>query len=344
MPDRGIDGLLEQLLQRDHRMELGQLMGGYRLCARAEGKSDSYITLVTSAVKYLKRHLEVTGLPMQVNEITADIIRGFILHLQSTPRFAGHPFARTQEAGLSGHCINTYLRSIRAFWHWLESEDLITDNPFNKVKIPKPPHKIIPTFSDEQLKLLFSQPNRSSATGFRDYTLMLVLLDTLMRVSELIGCLMEDLNIGSRVIKVMGKGSKERVVPFGKTTQKVLWKYTTVYRPEPHLPQHNRLFLTSEGRPLTKNRVEAIVKKYGERAGIQGVRVSPHTFRHSGAVAFLRNGGDLFTLQRIMGHSSLEILRRYVNLNLDDLRRIHAKASPLDNLSLPAIRATKSVK
>jgi integrase/recombinase XerD len=325
-------------------MKLDKLVEGYRLCARAEGKSDSYITLVTSSVEYLRRHLEAKGLPTQVNEITADVIRGFIFHLQSALRFAGHPLARAQEAGLSGHCINTYLRSIRAFWHWLESEDLIADNPFNKLKIPKPPHKIIPTFTEEQLKLLLSQPDTSSATGFRDYTFMLVLLDTLVRVSELTGCRMGDLNIGSRVIKVLGKGSKERVVPFGKTTHKALWKYTTVYRPEPYLPQHDYLFLTAEGRPLTKNRVEAIVKKYGERAGIQGVRVSPHTFRHTGAVAFLRNGGDLFTLQRIMGHSSLEILRRYVNLNLDDLSRIHAKASPLDNLSLPVMRATKSVK
>jgi integrase/recombinase XerD len=95
------------------------------------------------------------------------------------------------------------------------------------------------------------------------------------------------------------------------------------------------LFLTADGTPMTKNRIEFILNTYGKRAGISGVRVSPHTFRHTGAVAFLRNGGDLFTLQRIMGHSSLEILRGYVNLNQDDLKRIHEKASPLDNLEIP---------
>ena len=98
------------------------------------------------------------------------------------------------------------------------------------------------------------------------------------------------------------------------------------------------LFLTADGRPMTKNRVEAILSIYGKKAGIKGVRVSPHTFRHTGAVAFLRNGGDLFSLQRIMGHSSLEVLRGYVNLSQGDLSRVHETASPLDNLGLPTPR------
>ncbi len=164
--------------------------------------------------------------------------------------------------------------------------------------------------------------------------MMLLMLDTMIRVSELTGCRMEDLDLQGRSLKVWGKGSKERVVPFGSTAQKALWKYTTFHRPEPALPRQDRLLLTFDGRPMTKNRVESILKAYGKKAGIEGVRVSPHTFRYTGAVSFLRNGGDLFSLQRIMGHSSIEVLRGYINLNYDDPNRVHRTASPLDNFGL----------
>jgi len=233
------------------------------------------------------------------------------------------------------------MRSIRAFWSWLEAEEIVTRNPFAQLRIPKAPKKVIPTFSHEQLKALLSQVNTLSPVGFRDYTIMLVLLDTMARVSELTGCRMEGLDLESRCLKVWGKGSKERVVPFGRATQRALWKYITLYRPQPYIPHQDMLFLTADGRPMTKNRIEAILKAYGKRAEIREVRVSPHTFRHTGAVLFLRNGGDLFTLQRIMGHSSLEVLRGYVNLNQGDLNRVHASASPVDNLGFMTPRTQR---
>lgn len=171
---------------------------------------------------------------------------------------------------------------------------------------------------------------------------MLLLLDTMIRVSELTGCHVEDLNLEGRYLKVWGKGSKERIVPLGRTVQKALWKYITFYRPQPYMPRRDMLFLTADGRPMTKNRVEAILKAYGKRAGLRGVRVSPHTFRHTGAVLFLRNGGDVFSLQRIMGHSTLEVLRGYVNLSQGDLNRVHANASPLDNLEITTPRTRRA--
>lgn len=265
MFDKELDDFLKHLLRQERKTELGQLIEGYRLCARAEGKSRNYICLVASSVEFLKQYLEAKGLATDVRKIDVQAIRGFILHLQSATRFALHPFARPQASGLSGYTVNTYMRSIRAFWSWLAVEGIIEEN---------------------------------------------------------------------RCLKVWGKGSKERIVPFGRTTQKALWRYVTFYRPESCLLRQDMLFLTADGRPLTKNRVETILKIYGKRTGIKGVRISPHTFRHTGAVAFLRNGGDLFTLQRIMGHSSLEVLRGYVNLSQSDLRRVHESASPLDNLGI----------
>lgn len=342
MLDREIATIINGGFRRKASLELNELARDYRLCAEAEGKSKSYISLVTACTRYLENYLAARKLATNVNEIDTDHIRGFILYLQSAPAFANHPFAKPQDHGLSGHAVNTYMRSLRAFWSWLEAEGLISNNPFYRIKIPKPPVKLIPNMSPEETRLLLAQANILTPLGFRNYTVMSLLLDTMMRVSELAGCQMPDLNMESRELRVWGKGSKQRLVPFGKIAQKSLWRYIRFYRPEPFLPREDRLFLTDEGRPLTKNRVEAFIGDYARKAGIRGIRVSPHTLRHTGAVAFLRNGGDVYTLQRIMGHSSLEVLRGYINLSQADLNRVHAGASPLDNLGLGALKTGKS--
>ncbi|MFC2039309.1 tyrosine-type recombinase/integrase [Chloroflexota bacterium] len=336
-----IDQFLQEALARGMRPDLASVIEGYGLCARAEGKSPKYISFVSASAKFLVRYLEASGLTTNVTDISAQHIRGFILHLQSINRFAVHPFAKPQHSRLSGYTVNAYMRSLRALWSWFEAEGITEQNPFSTVKIPRAPKKIIPTFSEAQIKALLAQVDILSQQGFRNYTIVLLLLDTMIRVSELTGCRMEDLNLEGRALKVWGKGSKERIVPFGRIAQKALWKYTTLYRPEPQMPRQDMLFLTADGRPMTKNRIEAILKAYGNKAAIRGVRVSPHTFRHTGAVAFLRNGGDVFSLQLIMGHSSLEVLGGYVQLSQGDLNRVHQRASPLDNLGLPMSRVMR---
>lgn len=344
MLNRDIEEFIEKTIGAKENTDLANLIKGYNLCARSEGKSTNYINLVTACIGFFIRYLDANSLPTNVSGINAQHIRGFIVYLQSVNRFANHPFARPQECGLSGHTINTYMRSLRAFWSWLESEEIIGDNPFSQLRIPRAPIKVIPTFSEEQIKALLSRVDIASPQGYRNYTIILLLLDTMIRVSELTSCRMEDLNLEGRVIKVWGKGSKERIVPFAKTAQKALWKYISFHRPEPQIPRHDMLFLTADGRPMTKNRIQTIIKSYGRKAGIAVVRVSPHTFRHTGAIAFLRNGGDLFTLQRIMGHAGLEVLRGYVNLSQGDLNMVHAKASPLDNLGLHFHKVRRGVK
>jgi len=145
---------------------------------------------------------------------------------------------------------------------------------------------------------------------------------------------LDDLWLEEGLIKVMGKGGKERFVPIGKSIQRILWRYINRYRAEPAIPNCDFLFLTTEGRPMTKDRIDKKMSRYGEKAGINGIRCSPHTLRHTAAVGFLRNGGDVFSLQRLLGHSSLEMTRHYCELADIDVKRAHASASPVDNLAL----------
>ncbi|MCX7911986.1 MAG: tyrosine-type recombinase/integrase [Dehalococcoidales bacterium] len=290
------------------------------------------MTIVSDSVRYFVDFLASRGLSTEVTKITPYYIRAFIMYLQQKRCFSNHRLNRPKEKSLSGHTVNCYLRSVRAFFSWLVSEGIIENSPFDRVKIPKAPKKVIPTFSDSQIQDLISVIDIRSPEGFRDYTIILVLLDTAMRVSELCHLQLDDVWLEDGLLKVLGKGNKERLIPIGKQVQKCLWRYISRYRPEPQLPNCNHVFLTRDGRPLTKDRVEKIIARYGKKAALTGVRCSPHTFRHTATLKFLRNGGDVFTLQKMLGHASLEMTRRYCELADIDVKKAHTTASPVDNL------------
>ncbi len=162
--------------------------------------------------------------------------------------------------------------------------------------------------------------------------MVLMLLDTGMILGELIGLKKNDVDLRNKTLKVFGKGAKERRLPIGKRLLAALWKYQ-LYRPQPATGSIDNFFLTRDGWPLTKNRVETVIKNLGRKAGLQGVRCSPHTFRHTFCIQFLRNGANLFSLQQMTGHSSLEVLRGYVALAESDLKIVHQRFSPADNLN-----------
>jgi integrase/recombinase XerD len=123
------------------------------------------------------------------------------------------------------------------------------------------------------------------------------------------------------------------MVPIGSVAQKMLWKYINHHRPQPISPKITQLFLSARGFPLSRSGVEQMLTRLGERAGLKGVRCSPHTFRHSFAKNYLLNGADIFSLQKILGHSSLASVRNYVNLFAGDVKKQHQRFSPADNLA-----------
>jgi site-specific recombinase XerD len=326
---------LNRIVQRQSRAtQLDNLIQGYRLYAQTEGKSPKTITITTTAVTTFRHFLETNRFPTDVTEIGARELREFILYLQRVRAFEHHPFTRPQNRGLSGHATNCYLRAIRAFWSWLVREEIIPLNPFAKVRIPRPPKKVIPAFSESQIQALLAMMNTSTPLGFRDWTAILTLLDTGLRASELVGLTVENTNLDDGILRVNGKGAKERIVPIGVRVQRAIWRYLERYRPQPANPLCGNLFLTRSGEPITVNRIEAIIENYGKMAGIEGVRCSPHTLRHTFAISYLRHGGDVFSLQRILGHSSLDVVKIYVNLGEVDLKASHRKFSPADNMEL----------
>ncbi len=212
---------LNRIVERKSKAtQLDNLIQGYRLYAQTEGKSQKTISITITAATSLRDFLKANGFPTDVAEIGAQELREFILHLQQVKAYKYHPFTRPQDKGLSGHAINCYLRAIRAFWSWLGREEIILSNPFAKVRIPKAPKKVIPTFSESQMQALLGVIHTPTPVGFRDWTMILTLLDTGLRASELVGLTVKNVNLDDGIVKVNGKGAKERIVPTGARSAK----------------------------------------------------------------------------------------------------------------------------
>jgi site-specific recombinase XerD len=163
---------------------------------------------------------------------------------------------------------------------------------------------------------------------------MFFLYDTGVRAAELGGITLSDVDLEGRQVRVLGKGNKQRFVPIGAKCQKAVWKYQQFFRPEPATPNISQLFLTDEGYPLRVDCLQDIVKRSANRAGISGIQVSPHAFRRTFAVNYLKNGGDIFTLKEILGHTTLAMMRVYIMLAQTDVAEVHRRCSPGDNLDL----------
>ncbi|WP_027956652.1 tyrosine-type recombinase/integrase [Halobacillus kuroshimensis] len=224
--------------------------------------------------------------------------------------------------------INSKLRAIRAFFNFLYQETYIIHNPVENLSLIKQKKTIIDTFSRDQMRLILAQPDQTTFTGMRDYTILLFLLETGVRARELVSVKIDDINWQDSVIKIDGKGYKERHVPIQSLMKKQLRKYVTV---RGNLDS-DALFVTIDNTPLTKRQLQNRIALFGRKAKIEGVRCSPHTFRHTFAKMSVQNGADVFHLQAVLGHTSLDMVRNYVNLFSRDVFEGHRIFSPVEKL------------
>jgi integrase/recombinase XerD len=312
---------------KKNTLHLENLIEGYILACRAEGKSPNTVQWCGDFLRLFLHLLQKFHCPLIITEINKEHIRLVIRYLQSE--------ARTRRNGqpLSPSTIQGFVRTLKAFFSWLEREDYVNINPMSKIKIPKAPTKVLETFSSDHISHLLDVFRRSDKTGYRNTAIVLLLLDTGLRISELTGLEVGDINLAEGDIRVrVTKGSKERIVPIGSVIQRVLWRYLQQHRPEPALPSIKKVFLNDDGLPLTGNGVAQMLRRNCSRAGISGVRCSPHTLRHTFSKNYLLNGGDIFSLQKILGHSSLASVRIYLNLFAGDVKQQHQRFSPADTM------------
>ncbi|MDD3815850.1 MAG: tyrosine recombinase XerC [Desulfocapsaceae bacterium] len=257
---------------------------------------------------------------VSIQAVNASSVRQFVVNLH------GQNNAATVARKLS---------ALRTFFRFLQRQKVVDADPLAGISGPKIAH-LIPVFlTVDEVFLLLETPNENDRFMSRDRAILELLYSTGMRVAELVSRNLEHLDFETEMLKVRGKGNKERLVPVGRPAREAvhLWLSSRQQLMQERAGrglalEKEALFLNSRGSRLTTRSVERIVRAYGERAGIPQV-VTPHALRHSFATHLLEMGADLRSVQELLGHASLSTTQRYTHLTLDHLAEVYDKAHPL---------------
>ncbi len=311
--------------------KLSECIDYYEVCNRAEGKSPKTISWYSANLRRFRNYLKSRHLPDSLDNIDTKLLREYVLYLLKKTRYENHPYTPAKTELLSAATVHGHVRTLRAFFNWLVVEGLAQNSPAKDLKPPRVTRKVVSTLSDEEIRAIL-RTFGTSPSDVRNQTLFMILLDTGLRIGELINLKMEDIHMDEGYLKVLGKGKKERIVPIGNNAQKVLQRYLFRFRPKPINPVINNVFLSQSSKPLTENSMKLMFTRLAKRSGV--CRLHAHLCRHTFATRFLVNGSDVFTLQQILGHSTLTMVSHYVNLASSHVVIQHQKFSPLDRLNL----------
>lgn len=284
-------------------------VGSFLIDRQARGLSKNTIVFYQKELGWFSSWLG----DVEVEDISPDDLRRYLVHISETRN--------------PGGCACAY-RSLSAFFRWYEDEVEPVNwlNPISKVKSPKVPDAQLQPVSVADLQLMLAGCDKHTFAGCRDRALLLALLDTGCRASEFAAINISDVEMSTGAIMIReGKGAKFRTVFLGATTRRELTRYLRYRR---GAKPSDALWIALSGHRVTYFGLREIVRRCALRAGVDAP--SLHSFRRGFALACLRAGMDLISLQRLMGHADLTVLRRYLSQTVDDLAAAHARCGPVD--------------
>ena len=296
-------------------MDAEDLVALYLNAHQAAGRTEQTISWHRHSLTPFVAWLRVEGHSTDPTNWSAKLIREWILYCQTRP-------AKRGTGTLSDSGVNSLIRSLKALCRWLAEEELVDRDPFQRVKVPRAPRLVKPSLSaDEMAKVLAVA--RTGRNRYRDEAVLLFILDTGARASEVCALRADAIDWSSGIARLYGKGRKERYVPFSTHTAKAMQRYQIRER-EAKAPE---FFLSEERLPLTPSGLYQICKRISTESE---VHVAPHKLRHTFAISYLGAGGNAFTLQKLLGHTTLHTTLTYVAMTTDDLVSEHRDHSPVD--------------
>ncbi len=238
-------------------------------------------------------------------------------------------FAKQRKEGLTSTSVSRYASSVRGFFSYLKQQDYIKNNPTSNLPSTKLSRNLPSVLSFNEIEKILDKPNTKNNLGLRDKAILEVLYSSGLRVSEAINLKISDLFLEDEVIRVIGKGSKQRIIPIGSSARKWIKEYLIKVRPllQKRMKSENLVFLNSKGSRLSRMAIWKIVKKYCNEAGIDK-EVHPHTFRHSFATHLLEGGADLRAVQEMLGHSDISTTQIYTHIDREYVKQVHRDFHP----------------
>ncbi|MDR2244982.1 MAG: site-specific tyrosine recombinase XerD [Burkholderiales bacterium] len=225
--------------------------------------------------------------------------------------------------------ISRRLSALRRFYQLLHERGQIATDPTLRIRVPKQTQRLPKNISEEQVEALLNAPDLNTSLGIRDRAMLETLYATGLRVSELVGLKWMQVALDIGVVRVVGKGNKERMVPLGENAVDSLKRYLEEARPLLAGGLRNdHVFLTTRRTPLTRQAFWALIKRYALRAGIAPETLSPHVVRHAFATHLLNHGADLRVVQLLLGHSDITTTTIYTHVARERLKQLHAEHHP----------------
>jgi integrase/recombinase XerC len=225
--------------------------------------------------------------------------------------------------------ITCKLSAVRSFYNYLQKEELLKENPLDKISSPKQDKKLPSYLTGDEINKFLAAPDISTPVGQRDRAILELLYASGLRVSELVHLTRSQIDMDTREIRIIGKGSKERLVLMGKPAQAAITAYMKEGRPQLLVKKKTEaVFINRYGKPLIERRIQKIVKQYARQGGIKK-RVHPHTIRHTFATHLLDGGADLRVVQELLGHASLTTTQIYTHVSKTQAKKVYLAAHPL---------------
>jgi len=238
-------------------------------------------------------------------------------------------FRHLSELGIASSSAARYLSSIKSYFNYLRSNNYIENDPSEKISSPKRTRSLPAVLTFEEIEAILNSPDPEDKLGLRDKALLETMYSSGLRVSEAINIHTSDLMLQEELIRVLGKGSKERIVPIGSSAIDWISKYLINSRPslEKKGKSLNFVFLNSRGTKLSRMGVWKILRRYTVEAGIKR-EVHPHTFRHSFATHLLEGGADLRSVQEMLGHADISTTQIYTHVDREYIKQVHRDFHP----------------
>lgn len=285
-----------------------------------------YLSEFLEYLKVVKKHSDNTIINYQVDILEFnDFMKGKILEIskEDVNDYLNYMY----EMNASKSTISRKLSSLRTFYNYLISNGIVSTNYFSLVKNPRKDKSLPRYVNDSDIDKMFMIPDTRKPIGQRNLVIIRMLYATGVRVSELVNIKIKDINISERTIRILGKGSKERIVIFGINTSRELKKYLDDGRRKLDVRNSEYLFLNKDGNRLSDRYVRKIIDDIIVKASIS-MHVSPHMLRHTFATEMLNNGADLVSVKDLLGHESLNTTSIYTHVSDEMIRKVYDKAHP----------------
>ena len=225
--------------------------------------------------------------------------------------------------------VSRRLSALRRFYRLQLERAVVREDPTARVRSPKQPRRLPKLLSEAQVEALLAAPATETTLGLRDRAMLETLYATGLRVSELVGLRLSQVSVNTGVVRVVGKGSKERLVPLGDEAVEWLQRYAKEARPMLAGDAKNEcVFLTNRHTPLTRQAFWALIKRYAIKSGIAPAALSPHVLRHAFATHLLNHGADLRVVQLLLGHADITTTTIYTHVARERLKQLHAQHHP----------------